>query len=120
MDPPPLTRTLAIVAFAFVLSRAIIFSVWFAVLQYPTPSAETEPNWWEPKLVLTAPGFGDSLVTTHTERAAGYLPEEPVFGADTFVEEAGSGVEILEAHDVGVLVVLTGILFRVPCSVERV
>ena len=58
---PPLTRTLAIVAFAFALSRAIIFAVWFAVLQYPTPSAETEPNWWEPKLVLTAPGFCDSL-----------------------------------------------------------
>jgi hypothetical protein len=58
---PPLTRTLAIVAFAFVLSRAIVFAIWFAVLQYPTPSAETEPNWWEPKLVLTAPGFGDSL-----------------------------------------------------------
>jgi hypothetical protein len=31
------------------------------VLQYPTPSAQTEANWWEPKLVLTAPGFGDSL-----------------------------------------------------------
>jgi len=58
---PPLARTLAIVAFAFALSRAIIFAVWFAVLQYPTPSSETEPNWWEPKLVLTAPGFGDSL-----------------------------------------------------------
>ena len=57
----PLKRTLAIAAFAFLLSRAIIFSVWFAVLQYPTPSPETEPNWWEPKLVLTAPGFGDSL-----------------------------------------------------------
>jgi hypothetical protein len=61
MAPPPLARTLAIVAFAFVLSRAIVFAVWFGVLQYPTPSAETEPNWWEPKLVLTAPGFGDSL-----------------------------------------------------------
>lgn len=58
---PSLARTLAIVAFAFVLSRAIVFAVWFCVLQYPTPSAETEPNWWEPKLVLTAPGFGDSL-----------------------------------------------------------
>ena len=57
----PMRRTLALVAFAFALSRAIIFAVWFAVLQYPTPSAETEPNWWEPKLVLTAPGFGDSL-----------------------------------------------------------
>ena len=54
-------RTLSIVAFAFALSRALIFAVWFAVLQYPTPSAEPEPNWWEPKLVLTAPGFGDSL-----------------------------------------------------------
>jgi hypothetical protein len=59
--PPPLARTLSIVAFAFVLSRTIIFAVWFAVLQYPTPSAEPEPNWWEPKLVLTAPGFGGSL-----------------------------------------------------------
>lgn len=57
----PLIRTFAIVAFAFLLSRAIIFAVWFGVLQYPVPSAETEPNWWEPKLVLTAPGFGDSL-----------------------------------------------------------
>jgi hypothetical protein len=57
----PMRPTLAIVAFAFVLSRAIVFAVWFAVLQYPTPSAEPEPNWWEPKLVLTAPGFGDSL-----------------------------------------------------------
>jgi Gpi18-like mannosyltransferase len=54
-------RTLALVAFAFALSRAIIFAVWFAVLQYPTPSVEPEPNWWESKLVLTAPGFGDSL-----------------------------------------------------------
>ncbi|HEX5122499.1 MAG TPA: mannosyltransferase family protein, partial [Rhodanobacteraceae bacterium] len=61
LESPPFARTLAIVAFAFVLSRAIIFAVWFGVLQYPTPSAETEPNWWEPKLVLTAPGFGDSL-----------------------------------------------------------
>ena len=59
--PPSLTRTLAIAAFAFALSRAIIFAVWFGVLQYPTPSAEPEPNWWEPKLVLTAPGFGSSL-----------------------------------------------------------
>ncbi len=57
----PLIHTFAIVAFAFLLSRAIIFAVWFGVLQYPVPSAETEPNWWEPKLVLTAPGFGDSL-----------------------------------------------------------
>ena len=57
----PMSRTLATVAFAFVLSRALIFAVWFGVLQYPTPSAETEPNWWEPKLVLTAPGFGDAL-----------------------------------------------------------
>jgi hypothetical protein len=60
-DPLPLTRTLGIVAFAFVLSRAIVFAIWFGVLQYPTPSPETEPGWWEPKLVLTAPGFGDSL-----------------------------------------------------------
>jgi hypothetical protein len=60
-EPLPLTRSLWIVAFAFVLSRAIVFAVWFGVLQYPTPSPETEPNWWEPKLVLTAPGFGDSL-----------------------------------------------------------
>jgi len=61
--PPmhPMSRTLALVAFAFALSRTIVFAVWFAVLQYPTPSAQTEPNWWEPKLVLTAPGFGDSL-----------------------------------------------------------
>ena len=57
----PISRTLGAVAFAFVLSRALIFAVWFGVLQYPTPSAETEPNWWEPKLVLTAPGFGDAL-----------------------------------------------------------
>jgi hypothetical protein len=57
----PMWRTLALVAFAFALSRAIVFAIWFAVLQYPTPSAGTEPNWWEPKLVLTAPGFGDSL-----------------------------------------------------------
>jgi len=57
----PMGRTLALVALAFALSRAIILAVWFGVLQYPTPSAETEPNWWEPKLVLTAPGFGDSL-----------------------------------------------------------
>jgi hypothetical protein len=56
-----MSRTLAAVAFAFVLSRALIFAVWFGVLQYPTPSPETEPNWWEPKLVLTAPGFGDAL-----------------------------------------------------------
>jgi len=60
-EAPPLTRSLSIAAFAFVLSRAIIFAVWFGVLQYPTPSAETEANWWEPKLVLTAPGFDDSL-----------------------------------------------------------
>jgi hypothetical protein len=58
---PPLARSLWLVAFAFALSRTIIFAVWFAVLQYPTPSAETEPNWWEPKLVATAPGFGDAL-----------------------------------------------------------
>jgi len=56
-----LSRTFFAVGFAFVLSRALIFAVWFGVLQYPTPSAETEANWWEPKLVLTAPGFGDSL-----------------------------------------------------------
>ena len=60
-EPLPLARSLGIVAFAFVLSRAIIFAVWFGVLQYPTPSPETEANWWEPKLELTAPGFGDSL-----------------------------------------------------------
>jgi mannosyltransferase PIG-V len=57
----PMWRTLALVAFAFALSRAVIFAVWFAALQYPTPSQPTEANWWEPKLVLTAPGFGDSL-----------------------------------------------------------
>jgi len=56
-----LSRTLSIVAFAFVLSRALIFAAWFGVLQYPTPSAPPEPNWWEPKLVLKAEGFGDSL-----------------------------------------------------------
>ena len=56
-----MSRTLSVVAFAFVLSRALIFAVWFGVLQYPTPAAQTEANWWEPKLVLTAPGFGDSL-----------------------------------------------------------
>lgn len=57
----PFARTLSVVAFAFVLSRALIFAVWFGVLQYPTPSTAPEPNWWEPKLVLTAHGFGDSL-----------------------------------------------------------
>jgi hypothetical protein len=56
-----MSRTWFAVGFAFVLSRALIFAVWFGVLQYPTPAAETEANWWEPKLVLTAPGFGDSL-----------------------------------------------------------
>ncbi len=56
-----MARTLSIVAFAFVLSRALIFAVWFGVLQYPTPAAPPEPNWWEPKLVLAAHGFGDSL-----------------------------------------------------------
>jgi hypothetical protein len=56
-----MSRTLVAVAFAFVLSRTLIFAVWFGVLQYPTPAAQTEANWWEPKLVLTAPGFGDSL-----------------------------------------------------------
>jgi len=54
-------RTLAAVAFAFVLSRALIFAAWFCVLQYPTPSNPGEPNWWEPKLVLTAPGFTEAL-----------------------------------------------------------
>ena len=58
---PPLTRTLPIVAFAFLLSRAIIFAIWFGVLQYPTPAVDGEANAWEPKLVLTAPGFGDAL-----------------------------------------------------------
>jgi hypothetical protein len=56
-----MSRTLSAVAFAFVLSRALILAVWFGVLQYPTPAAQTEANWWEPKLVLTAPGFGHSL-----------------------------------------------------------
>jgi len=60
-EPITLSRTLAIVAFAFFLSRALIFAVWFGVLQYPTPSPQAEPGWWEPKLVLTAPGFGESL-----------------------------------------------------------
>jgi hypothetical protein len=64
--PPPsqaiaMSRTLGAVAFAFVLSRALIYAAWFVVLQYPTPSAQIEPNWWEPKLVLTAPGFTESL-----------------------------------------------------------
>lgn len=57
----PLSRTLPAVVFAFALSRALIFGVWFGILQYPTPSAPAEANWWEPKLVLTAPGFGDAL-----------------------------------------------------------
>jgi len=56
-----MSRTLAAVAFAFVLSRALIFAAWFCVLQYPTPSNPGEPNWWEPKLVLTAPGFTEAL-----------------------------------------------------------
>jgi len=59
--PIALSRTFAIVAFAFVLSRTLIFAVWFGVLQYPTPTAETDANWWEPKLVLTGAGFGESL-----------------------------------------------------------
>lgn len=61
LRPIAISRTLAIVAFAFFLSRALIFAVWFGVLQYPTPSPQTESGWWEPKLVLTAPGFGESL-----------------------------------------------------------
>ena len=55
------SRTLLAVAFAFALSRALIFAVWFGVLQYPTPVPETDPSWWEPRLVLTAPGYGDAL-----------------------------------------------------------
>ena len=34
--PLPLSHSLGIVAFAFVLSRAIVFAIWFGVLQYPT------------------------------------------------------------------------------------
>jgi len=60
-DVYPLARTLRAVVFAFALSRALIFGVWFGVLQYPTPSEPTEANWWEPKLVLNAPGFDDAL-----------------------------------------------------------
>jgi hypothetical protein len=56
-----MSSTMRAVVFAFALSRALIFCVWFGVLQYPTPSTPTEANWWEPKLVLTAPGFGDAL-----------------------------------------------------------
>ena len=57
----PFARTLAAVVFAFALSRALIFAVWFGVLQYPTPAPEGDPGWWEPRLILTAPGFGDAL-----------------------------------------------------------
>ena len=61
-EPPlAMSRTLSAVGFAFVLSRALIFAVWFAVLRYPTPSAPGEANFWEPKLVLTVRGFTDSL-----------------------------------------------------------
>ena len=59
----PFSRTLAAVAFAFVLSRALIFAVWFGVLQYPTEVPASDPSWWEPRLVLTAPGYGDSLAS---------------------------------------------------------
>ena len=58
---PTMRRTLAIVAFAFVLSRALIFAAWFGALQYPTPAPQGAPNWWESRLVLSAPGFGAAL-----------------------------------------------------------
>jgi mannosyltransferase PIG-V len=58
---PSLARTLAAAGFAFALSRALIFAVWFGVLQYPNVVPESDPSWWEPRLVATAPGFGDAL-----------------------------------------------------------
>ena len=64
--------------------------------------------------------FFDAFVTADAERAAGKLAEESMLGADTFIEVLRSRVEILEPHHVGVPVVLSGILFRVPCTVERV
>ena len=62
----------------------------------------------------------DSFVAADTECAAGKLAEDSMLGADTFIEVLRSRVEILEPHHVGVPVVLPGILFRVPCTVERV
>jgi hypothetical protein len=78
----PLSRTIRVVAFAFALSRALIFGVWFGVLQYPTPSTPTEANWWEPKLVLTAPGFDGALAGLAGEYDAGWYATIAEHGYD--------------------------------------
>ena len=62
----------------------------------------------------------DSFVSADAEGAAGYLPEETVFGPDALVEVLRARVRVLEPHHVGVPAVLTGVLFRVPCTVERI
>ncbi len=62
----------------------------------------------------------DALLAADAEGTAEELAQRAVSGADTLVEELGAGVLILEPDDIGVPVVLPGILFRVPCTVERI
>lgn len=83
-----MSRTLLAVGYAFVLSRALIFAVWFGVLQYPAPSAPTDANWWEPKLVLTAPGFDHSLARLVREYDASWYATIAEHGYDAGPFEA--------------------------------
>jgi hypothetical protein len=61
MAAMPWRRSLAFALFAFALSRALIFAVWFGATMYPAPTKPPEPNWWEPKLVFSTDGYGDAL-----------------------------------------------------------